>query len=57
MAGPELTRIGEIRTRARFTGIDSLSELSFVQTYEPVLVVTIDGRTINGTIRDETDKQ
>jgi len=29
--------------------------LSFVRSYEPVTIVTDDGRVLNGVIRDETD--
>jgi len=55
--GPELTRIGEARTERDLLESILYPSLSFVRSYEPVAVVTVDGRTINGTIRDETDKE
>jgi putative heme-binding domain-containing protein len=55
--GPELTRIGEARTERDLLESILYPNLSFVRSYEPVSVVTVDGRTINGTIRDETDKE
>jgi putative heme-binding domain-containing protein len=55
--GPELTRIGEARTERDLLESILYPSLSFVRSYEPVSVVTVDGRTINGTIRDETEKE
>jgi putative membrane-bound dehydrogenase-like protein len=55
--GPELTRIGESRTERDILESILYPNLSFVRSYEPVLVVTVDGRTINGTIRDESESE
>lgn len=55
--GPELTRIGEARTERDLLESILYPSLSFVRSYEPVSVVTVDGRTINGTIHDETEKE
>jgi putative heme-binding domain-containing protein len=52
--GPELTRIGETRTERDLLESILYPSLSFVRSYESVLIVTDEGRTINGTIRDET---
>jgi putative membrane-bound dehydrogenase-like protein len=54
--GPELSRIGEIRTERDLLESILYPSRSFVRSYEPVQVVTTDGRTINGTIRNETEK-
>jgi putative membrane-bound dehydrogenase-like protein len=53
LIGPELTRIGETRTERDLLESILYPSLSFVRSYEPVLIVTVDGRTINGAIRDE----
>ena len=54
-SGPELTQIGEtLRTERDLLESILFPSLSFVRSYEPVLLVTVDGRAINGTIRDET---
>jgi putative membrane-bound dehydrogenase-like protein len=52
--GPELTRIGESRTERDLLESILYPSLSFVRGYEPVLITTVDGRVINGTLRDET---
>ena len=55
--GPELTRIGETRTERDLLESILFPSLSFVRSYEPVLIITTDGRTISGTIRDENDDE
>lgn len=55
--GPELTRIGEIRTERDLLESILYPSLSFVRSYEPVLILTVDGTAINGRIREETDKE
>jgi putative heme-binding domain-containing protein len=52
-----LSRIGEARTERDLLESILFPNLSFVRSYEPVLVVTVDGRTINGTITDETEDE
>jgi putative heme-binding domain-containing protein len=56
-SGPELTRIGETRTERDLLESILFPSLSFVRSYEPVLIITVDGRAINGTIRDETAEE
>ena len=56
-SGPELTQIGETRTERDLLESILFPSLSFVRSYEPVLFITVDGRTINGTIRDETAEE
>lgn len=53
--GPELSRIGEIRTERDLLESILYPSLSFVQSYEPVQVITTDGRILNGRVRDETE--
>lgn len=53
-AGPDLTRIGGIRTERDLLESILFPSLSFVRSYEPVVVVTTNGRIINGLIRNET---
>jgi putative heme-binding domain-containing protein len=55
--GPSLSQIGEARTERDLLESILYPSLSFVRSYEPVLVVTTDGRTINGTVVDETDSE
>jgi putative membrane-bound dehydrogenase-like protein len=52
--GPDLSRIGESRTERDLLESILYPSLSFVRSYEPMQVVTVDGHTINGTIVDET---
>jgi putative heme-binding domain-containing protein len=52
--GPDLTRIGESRTQRDLLESILYPSLSFVRGYEPMLVITVDGRVVNGTVRDET---
>ena len=56
-SGPELTQIGETRTERDLLESILFPSLSFVRSYEPVLLITVDGRAINGTIRDETTQE
>jgi putative heme-binding domain-containing protein len=55
--GPDLSQIGEIRTERDLLESILYPSLSFVRSYEPVLIVTTAGRTINGTILEETAKE
>ena len=52
--GPDMTRIGGIRTDRDLLESIVFPSLSFVRSYEPVAVITTDGRIVNGLIRDET---
>jgi putative membrane-bound dehydrogenase-like protein len=52
--GPDLSRIGEIRTERDLLESIIYPSLSFVRSYEPVLVITTDGRTVNGNVIEET---
>jgi putative membrane-bound dehydrogenase-like protein len=49
--GPDLTRIGAIRTQRDLVESIIFPSASFVRSYEPVAVRTTDGLTVNGVIR------
>jgi putative membrane-bound dehydrogenase-like protein len=55
--GPDLSRIGEARTERDLLESILYPSLSFVRSYEPVLIISTDGRTINGTVLDETESE
>ncbi len=52
--GPDLTKIGGVRTPADLLEAIVLPSASFVRSYEPVVVLTDDGRSFAGIIREET---
>ena len=52
--GPDLSRIGKIRTERDLLESLLYPSVSFVRSYEPVLIVTKSGKSINGLIRRET---
>ncbi|MCC7083752.1 MAG: HEAT repeat domain-containing protein [Pirellulales bacterium] len=54
LVGPDLSRIGEIRTERDLLESIIFPSLSFVRSFEPVVVVRTDGRSLNGVIRNET---
>jgi putative membrane-bound dehydrogenase-like protein len=56
-AGPDMTRIGGIRTERDLLESILFPSLSFVRSYEPVIVVTTDGRIVNGLIRNESSTE
>jgi putative heme-binding domain-containing protein len=54
--GPDLTRIGSIRSGRDILESILLPSSTFAQTYEPYAVITTDGRELNGTLaRQESD--
>jgi putative membrane-bound dehydrogenase-like protein len=55
--GPELTHVGKTRTERDILESILFPSLSFVRSYEPMLITTVDGKAINGVIRDETAKE
>ncbi len=55
--GPDLTRIGSIRTRADLLEAILLPSASFVRSYEPTVVLTRDGRSIPGIIGEQNDRE
>jgi putative heme-binding domain-containing protein len=55
--GPELTHVGKTRTERDLLESILYPSLSFVRSYEPVLVTTVDGKIVNGLIRDESAQE
>jgi putative heme-binding domain-containing protein len=55
--GPELTHIGESRTARDLLESILYPSLSFVRSYEPMVIITEDGKTTNGVIIDETEEE
>ncbi|WP_375314921.1 PVC-type heme-binding CxxCH protein [Schlesneria sp. DSM 10557] len=55
--GPDLSRIGKIRTERDLLEAIVFPSVSFVRSYEPVLIVTLDGKQFNGLIRAETPEE
>ncbi len=51
--GPDLSHIGQTRTERDLLESILFPSLSFVRSYEPVLITTVEGKTINGVIKDE----
>ena len=51
--GPDLTHVGKTRTERDILESILFPSLSFVRSYEPMQVITQDGKTINGVIREE----
>ncbi|MDB5385614.1 MAG: putative rane-bound dehydrogenase [Planctomycetaceae bacterium] len=55
--GPDLTRIGGIRTERDLLEAIVFPSASFVRSYEPVTILLTDGKVVNGTIRNETQDE
>ena len=51
--GPDLTRIGGIRSERDLLESIVFPSASFVRSYEPVRIVTTDDRTFNGIIKKD----
>ena len=52
--GPDLSKIGQVRTERDLLEAIVAPSASFVRSFEPVLVATVDGRVFNGILRDES---
>jgi putative membrane-bound dehydrogenase-like protein len=55
--GPDLTRIGRIRTERDLLEAIVFPNASFVRSYEPVVVATKDGKFYNGVIRQDASDE
>lgn len=55
--GPDLTRIGGIRTERDLLESIVFPSVSFVRSYEPVTIVTTEGKVHNGLIRNEVSNE
>jgi len=53
LVGPDLTRIGGIRNERDLLEAIVFPSASFVRSYEPVKVLTADGRTLNGILKKD----
>ena len=51
--GPDLTRIGQIRTERDLLEAVLFPSASFVQSFEPVSIITTDGQVYSGVQRDD----
>jgi putative heme-binding domain-containing protein len=56
-AGPDLTRIGQIRTERDLLESLIYPSASFVRSYEPVVVLTRSGDIHNGVLREDTSSE
>ena len=52
--GPDLTRIARIRSRRDLLEAILFPSASFVRSYEPVAVITVQGQSYNGVLRKDT---
>jgi len=52
--GPDLTRVGGVRSERDLLEAIIYPSASFIRSYEPVLVATADGRVVNGLLKNET---
>src|SRR5262249_29845453 len=50
----DLTHVGQTRTERDLLESILFPSLSFVRSYEPMQIVTQDGKSINGIIKNET---
>jgi putative heme-binding domain-containing protein len=55
--GPDLTRIGRIRSRRDLLEAIAFPSLSFVRSYEPLSVTTKSGLTFQGVVKDENQER
>ncbi len=52
--GPDLTRLGKVRTEVDFLESIVFPSRTFVRSYEPVMILARDGETYTGIIKNET---
>ena len=55
--GPDLTRIAQIRNERDLLESILFPSASLVRSYEPILVLTTDGRQLNGVVKNETQDE
>ena len=55
--GPDLNRIGQIRNERDLLEAILFPSLSYVRSYEPMSIITEDGKVFNGLIRDESEHE
>src|SRR5690606_35994289 len=55
--GPDLTRIGQIRSRRDLLEAIVYPSASFVRSYEPVIVTTASGEIYSGVLQGDSDDE
>jgi putative heme-binding domain-containing protein len=55
--GPDLTKVGQIRSERDLLEAILYPSASFIRSYEPVLVGTTDGKVQNGLLKNETSEE
>ena len=55
--GPDLTRIGSIRSERDLLESVLFPSASFVRSFEPTLIVTVNGKVHSGIVTDETSEE
>jgi putative membrane-bound dehydrogenase-like protein len=55
--GPDLTRVGQVRSERDLLEAIVYPSASFIRSYEPVVVATADGKVANGLLRNETSEE
>ena len=55
--GPDLTRIGQVRTERDLLEAIVYPSASFVRSYEPLVIATKSGDLLNGVVRQENDDE
>ena len=55
--GPDLTKVGQVRTERDLLEAIVFPSASFIRSYEPVVVATADGKVLNGLLRNETSDE
>jgi putative heme-binding domain-containing protein len=55
--GPDLSHVGKTRTERDLMESILFPSLSFVRSYEPMQIVTQDGKSLNGLIHDENAQE
>lgn len=56
-AGPDLSRIGQIRSRQDLIEAIVAPSVSFVRSYEPVVAVLHSGKLLSGVLKSESDSE
>ena len=55
--GPDLTKVGQIRSERDLLEAILYPSASFIRSYEPVVVATADGKVQNGLLKNETSEE
>ena len=55
--GPDLTKVGQIRSERDLLEAILYPSASFIRSYEPVVVATADGKVHNGLLKNETSEE